>query len=127
VAKSLLLDTDVLIDLNRLRPEAVDYIARIAVRPLVSAVTVVELYAGVREGRERDDLDAFIAQSNVAAIDAHIAEEAGLIFRRYRKSHGTGLADAIIAATCIAEGATLVTMNVRHFPMLSDIVVPYTK
>ncbi|MFN5219653.1 MAG: hypothetical protein ACK5FE_01870 [Cyanobacteriota bacterium] len=42
-------------------------------------------------------------------------------------SHGTGLADALIAASAEAAGATLVTLNRRHFPMLADVLVPYAK
>lgn len=35
------------------------------------------------------------------------------------------LADALIAATAEFHGAWLVTLNVKHFPMLDDVMVPY--
>jgi predicted nucleic acid-binding protein len=35
------------------------------------------------------------------------------------------IADALIAATARMHDARLVTRNVRHFPMLDDVVVPY--
>ncbi|EKD91792.1 MAG: hypothetical protein ACD_29C00373G0001, partial [uncultured bacterium] len=38
--------------------------------------------------------------------------------------HGTGLADAIIAATALHNELELVTLNTRHFPMLKT-VKPY--
>lgn len=47
--------------------------------------------------------------------------------RQYGPSHGTGLADALIASTVAAVGATLATLNRRHFPMLNDVLVPYVK
>ena len=47
--------------------------------------------------------------------------------REYGKSHGVGLADALIAATAEVVGAQLVTLNKKHFPMLDDVYVPYTK
>jgi predicted nucleic acid-binding protein len=94
---------------------------------MVSAVTVVELYAGVRDGRERDELEQFISRSHIAEVDTQIAERGGLIFRQYRKSHGIGFADSIIAATAEIERAVLVTLNNRHFPMLNDVIVPYVK
>ena len=50
----------------------------------------------------------------------------GLYRRDYGQSHGTGLADALIAATAEENGATLVTFNQRHFPMV-EIRVPYER
>ena len=43
----------------------------------------------------------------------------------YGKSHGTELTDALIAASAEAVGARLVTHNTRHFPMLSNVHIPY--
>jgi predicted nucleic acid-binding protein len=44
---------------------------------------------------------------------------------QYRGRHGVGIPDALIAATARAHGARLVTRNLRHFPMLDDLLVPY--
>jgi predicted nucleic acid-binding protein len=123
----LLLDPDVLIDYSRKMEQAVAYLRGLSSRPVVSAVTVAEMYAGVRDGEERDNLDRFISESDVVAVDPQIAERGGLILRQYYKSHGTGCADAIIAATAEIERATLVTLNRKHFPMLPDVLVPYQK
>jgi len=123
----LLIDSDVLVDYARRSPGAVQYMRNLSERVVVSAVTVAELYAGVRDGREREGLDDFFARSLVVEVDIQIAERAGLIAREYRPSHGTGFADAIIAATAEISRATLVTLNARHFPMLSDLIVPYSK
>jgi predicted nucleic acid-binding protein len=123
----LLIDTDVLIDYLRERPESVRYLENLVPPLLISAVTVAELYAGVREGSERVVLENFIDSFHVRAVDQEIAARAGILRRDFGKSHGTGLADAIIAATAEAQAANLVTLNKRHFPMLKDVVVPYTK
>ncbi len=95
--------------------------------PIISAVTAAELYAGVREGRERKILDELIKNSTIIPITEKIAVSGGLYRRDYLKSHGVGLADAIIAATAETENATLVTLNKKHFPMLSKVFVPYQK
>jgi predicted nucleic acid-binding protein len=60
-------------------------------------------------------------------VSAAIAKAAGLHKRDYAKSHGVGLADAVVAATANAEGAELKTLNIRHYPMLKGIRPAYTK
>jgi predicted nucleic acid-binding protein len=123
----LLIDTDVLIDYLRGQAQAVAYLEDRAETLLVSAITVAELFAGVREGKERTALSAFLSAFEVVAVDAVIAERAGLFRRDYGRSHSTGLADALIAATAGHVQAQLVTLNRKHFPMLSDVHVPYSK
>jgi predicted nucleic acid-binding protein len=123
----LVVDTDVLIDYLRDRSQAVVYLEGIDEPLAVSAITVAELYVGVREGEERRRLDAFVAAFDVLGLDRQAAVQAGLWRRQYGPSHGLGLADALIAASVAAAGATLVTLNRRHFPMLAQVLVPYSK
>jgi predicted nucleic acid-binding protein len=123
----LLIDTDVLIDYLRDQAESVRYLEGLTPPLSVSAVTVAELYAGVRDGTERTVLDQFIDSFQVVAVDKEIAIRAGIIRRDFGKSHGTGLADDIIAATAEAQQANLVRLNNKHFQMLKDVVVPYQK
>jgi hypothetical protein len=123
----LLIDSDVLIDLLRGRELARDYIRSLRSSPYMSAVTVAELYGGVREGSEREQLDRLVSGFRVVPVSEQIATTGGLLVRQYRPSHGTGLIDALIAATAKLEGHALVTLNVKHFPMLTDVVVPYVK
>lgn len=123
----LLIDTDVMIDLLRGRAEAVEFFGKLASRPMISVVTIAELFTGVRDGPERTSLEEFVRRSAVLDLDETMAKQAGLTLRQYRKSHGVGLADALIAAGAQAAGATLVTLNARHFPMLQQVHVPYMK
>lgn len=123
----LLFDTDVLIDYLRERAIAVEYLESLFEPPSVSAITVAELYAGVREGKERKVVEKFIENLIIVPVSQEIAVKGGLFRRDYFKSHGVGLADAIIAATAEAEKATIVTLNKKHFPMLSKVFVPYQK
>jgi len=127
MAERLLRDTDVLIDYLRGRAEAVSYMEGLTGQLLISAMTVAELHAGVREGEEREALDDFIASFEIVPVTEMIASIGGLNRRDYGKSHGVGLADAIIAATAEVEEADLVTLNKKHFPMLENIIVPYQK
>ena len=127
MADRLLFDTDVLVDYLRGREEAVTFLEARTETLLVSAVTVAELFAGVREGRERTALSTFLSAFEVVQVTADTAQRGGLLRRDFGKSHNTGLADALIAATALEAGARLVTLNAKHFPMLPDHLVPYTK
>jgi predicted nucleic acid-binding protein len=127
MANRVLLDADIPIDYLRGRIEAADYLENLTISAMISAATVAELYAGVRDGLERSKLDAFIAAFEVMPIDAEIALQGGLYRRDYGKSHSTGLVDGLIAATAERHDATLITLNKKHFPMLQSVVVPYQK
>ena len=127
MAAQLLIDTDVLIDYLRDYPAAASYVEAQQERLLISAVTVAELYAGVREGEERMRLERFLRAFEIIPLDMRLAVQGGLYRRDYSKSHHVGLADALIAATATQLQIPLVTLNRKHFPMLPDVIVPYHK
>lgn len=127
MARNLLIDTDVLIDYLTAREEAVAFLESQLLPMLISSITVAELYAGVREGKERVILDDFIEAFEVVPLTTDIAQKGGLYRRDYGKSHGVGLADSIIAATAEEKNITLVTLNQKHFPMITNLLVPYRK
>jgi predicted nucleic acid-binding protein len=101
----LLLDTDVFVDhLRGARPieprkDAIHF----------SVITRCELFAGPAEQEEvvRVLLSAF----SEVPVDRAVAELAG----RLRRETGTLTPDALIAATALERGLTLVTRNVRDF------------
>ena len=123
----LVIDTDVLIDYLRDQPQAVAFLEGCDQVLSASVITVAELYAGVRDGEERHRLDSFVEAFDLIPLDGKAAVVAGLWRRQYGRSHGTGLADALIAASADAVGGTLVTLNQRHFPMLANLLIPYRK
>jgi predicted nucleic acid-binding protein len=122
---SILLDTTVFIDLLRQFEPGVLYFRSLQSQPFAASVTIAELYAGVREGRERIALDRLVRGIECVAVDDLIARHAGLWRRQFGPSHGTGIMDALIAACAVRVSAKLVTHNRKHFPMLTDVVVPY--
>ena len=127
MTKRLLLDTDVLIDFLRGQPQAVQLLEDTDCEFHVSAVSVAELYVGVRDGREREVLDQLVGLLRTIEISTEIAQQAGLWRREYGKSHGTGILDALIAACADASQIPLATLNVKHFPMLPHVSAPYRK
>jgi predicted nucleic acid-binding protein len=123
----ILPDTDVLIDYLRGDARAVALVAEHSNCIILSPIVVAELYAGVRgEGEERT-LREFVSLFPVVELTVEVATAGGLLRREYGRSHGVGLPDALLAATAMAEGAELKTLNVRHYPMLKELKPAYAK
>jgi predicted nucleic acid-binding protein len=115
------------VDYLRGQESAIQYLESREQRLQVCALTVAELYAGVRPGRELASLETFLRAFTIIPVDREIAVKSGAFRSKFGKSHGVGLADAVIAATAACTGAVLVTLNNKHFPMLSEVQVPYKK
>ena len=127
MAAGLLIDTDVLIDFLRAVPPAVRWLEGTTGRVFISTITVSELFAGVREGQERETLEAFIRTFEIIPVDEAVARRGGLIRRDFFRSHGVGLPDALLAATALIHDLEFVTLNQKHFPMLENLRAPYQK
>jgi len=127
MARPILLDTDVLVDFLRGHKKAVALVNTYADRIILSSIVIAELYAGVKGNDEQATIDDFVSLFRVVPVSAEIARAGGLYKRDYGKSHGVGLADAILAATAQFEDAELKTLNTKHYPMFSGIRPAYTK
>ena len=127
MARSTLLDTDVLVDFLRGHSKAVAFVNARQDRIILSSIVVAELYAGVKGDDEQSVLETFVSLFRVVPVSAEIAKAGGLYKRDYAGSHGVGLADAILAATVEAENAEFKTLNIKHFPMLKGLRPAYTK
>jgi predicted nucleic acid-binding protein len=126
VAERLLLDTNVLIEYLRGREDAIQYLEGLEDDLLVSAITVAELFVGARDDEEERSLDRFLSAFSILPVTEGVARLGGLFRRDYGRSHGTGLADALIAAAAEEANARFVTFNGRHFPMI-EVQVPYER
>ncbi len=127
MSKAILTDTDVLVDFLRGSDKAIAFIDEFSSRMILSPIVVAELYAGVKGADELSVLDNFVSLFRIVAIDSEIAKAGGLYKRDFGKSHGVGLADAIIAATADKEDAELKTLNVVHYPMFKGLKPAYKK
>jgi predicted nucleic acid-binding protein len=127
MSNPMLVDTDVLIDFLRGYKKAISFVENFSSQMILSPIVVAELYAGVKGTDELAVLDDFISQFRVIPITSEIAKAGGLYKRDFNKSHGVGLADAILAATAENEKADLKTLNVKHYPMISGLNPAYKK
>jgi predicted nucleic acid-binding protein len=117
---TVLVDSDILIEISRGRDRELigrwtdlsgsDHVL------LYSPVTAAELWAGARPG-EHEVLDHLFRAFICVPIDGETGRIAGDYLRRYRKSHGVEIADALIAAAAWQTHASLWTRNRKHYPM----------
>jgi predicted nucleic acid-binding protein len=127
MVEKILLDTDILVDFFRGHSKAVAFVTTHSARIILSSIVVAELFAGVKDNAERTALENFVSLFRVVPVDVEIAKTGGLYKHSFGKSHGVGLADAILAATAEAENAELKTLNTKHYPMLKGLTPAYRK
>jgi predicted nucleic acid-binding protein len=94
---------------------------------LASVISRAEIEGGMRSDERREVARLFSGLELVPVTDA-VAQRAGRHLRRYRRSHtGVDLADFLIGATAEEEGASLITLNVKHFPMFEGLQPPWSR
>jgi predicted nucleic acid-binding protein len=124
---SVIVDTSVIVDHLRNDSRAVILMTDLLNQDRVWAATPTrtEIMAGLRA----DELEPMAKLFDVLSwveIDIAVADGAGQLARRYRRSHGgIDTVDYLIAAAAQSMGASLVTLNVRHFPMFPDLEPAY--
>ncbi|MEX2627073.1 MAG: PIN domain-containing protein [Ilumatobacteraceae bacterium] len=122
----ILLDSTVIIDALRGRPAAAHLAAlrRRRIEPWVCAISVEEIWRGLRHGEE-DGVRRFFGAVHIAPIGAPEGELAGT-WRRSFADQGITLhqADCLIAAAARGIDAPLATANTRDFPM-EELVVEH--
>jgi hypothetical protein len=79
----------------------------------------------MRQGEE-SATGALLSALRKIPLSEEIALAAGNMLRIYRRSHGIELGDALIASSALQLGATLITRNLKHYPMPALAVLrPY--
>jgi predicted nucleic acid-binding protein len=123
-----LVDTAVFIDHLRGDPRATGLLlSLVRAGDELWSVTVVrtEILAGMRRGEERAThrlLGQFLWQD----VTSDIADAAGALARKYARCHsGIDVVDYLVAAASERLGAELMTLNVKHFPMIPELEPAY--
>src|SRR5438034_11634932 len=80
-------------------------------------INITEVYAGLRPTEELNT-KTFLHSLDLYPLSFPVSEMAGLLKRDYGKKGQTlNLGDVLIAATALDNGLTLITDNVKDFPM----------
>lgn len=124
---SYLLDTSVIIDYLRGKPEVVDLLDNIEGDLYSSYICLAELYEGVYRVRNADKMEQvvikfFASLSGIYGVDESIARKFGEI-RADLKNKGNVIEDLdlMIAATCLINDLTLLTQNKKHFERVENL------
>lgn len=125
--RPVLVDTDVMVDFLRGHPKAIACVSDCSARIALSTIVVAELYAGVKGKDEMQTLDNLVSLFRIVPVSREIARAGGIYRQTYARSHGVGLADAIIAAAAESLHAELRTLNTKHFPMFKNLRPAYNR
>lgn len=114
----ILADTDVLIDFLRGTAPAADRVAlELRTRSFgTTAVTVFELRSGARSERQRRAVAELLEAITLVPLGSREAElAANLRLELESRGEPIGMADYLIAGTCLSRQAILLTKNRKHF------------
>jgi predicted nucleic acid-binding protein len=124
-----LLDTDVLIDVQRGHPPAVAWFSSQTQPLAVPGFVVMELVQAARNAGELQSARKLVAPFPVIwPTEADCARALSDLIT-LRLSHSLGLIDAVIAATAVGQNATLCTFNLKHYRPVPGLTLtqPYTR
>ena len=118
----MLFDTDVLIWVFRGSRKAAKVLESIADRHL-SIVTYMELLQGARDKQETKTIKSFLTDFafHTRPLTENIGHRASIYMEEYGLKAGMCIADALIAATAVENGLTLLTGNRKHYKAVKEL------
>src|SRR5947209_3518928 len=124
-----LLDTDVLIDVQRGHPPAVAWFAGLTNLPSVPGLVAMELIQDARNAQEVRKAQALVAPMQLLWPTEAECASALSNFASLHLSHNLGLLDSLIAACAVGRGARLCTFNVKHYAAVPGLITfqPYVR
>ena len=124
-----LVDTDVLIDVQRGHPPALTWFAGLTDLPAIPGFVVMELIQDARNAQEIRRALKLVAPLTIVWPTEADCARALADFTAYHLSHGLGLIDAMIAACAVGLSSTLLTFNDKHYHVVPGLVTaqPYAR
>ena len=121
--QQLLVDTDILIDVSRGIPIAINRLQSEANKSIlaISTITQMELIVGCRNKTELQNLEKFLRYYTIIKVNELISDKAIELLTLYRLSHGLLIPDGLIAATAIVANAPLLSKNQRDYRFISEL------
>ncbi len=120
MGKQYLMDSNAVIDFfnSKLNPGGKNFIA--SVDPRISVITQIELLSNKNmPSTEWEQLQAFIQIATIYTLDHGIVEKTIML----RQQHRIKIPDAVIAATALLHGLSLITRNLSDFKSIAGLAV----
>ncbi len=123
------LDTDVVIDIQRGHAQALAWFASLAELPAVPGFVVMELIQDALNMHQGRQALRIVARLPIIWPTEANCNRALGDFTSYHLSHNLGLLDSLIAACATGQAATLCTFNAKHYRMIPNLAIeqPYTR
>jgi predicted nucleic acid-binding protein len=125
----VLVDSSVIIDHLRGRPQATSYLANLESSGALAthAVVVAEVLSGARDSREQRDIDQLFQHFSLLTVSEADSRDSLTLLRQFRLSHGVGWLDCLIASTAIRLAVPVANLNIKHFAVFPGLRVfaPY--
>lgn len=125
----LVLDTDILIDVQRGHAPAVTWFQSLTELPVVPGIVVMELIQGARNAKDVRDANLLVAPFTVVWPTQGDCNRALHQFSKLHLSHSLGLLDALIAECVLGLSAELCTFNDKHYNVIPGLKIthPYQR
>ena len=122
-------DTDVLIDIQRGHPPALVWFASRQELPAVPGFVVMELVQDAQNPRELRRALKLVSPLRIVWPTEADCAVALSNFSALRLAHGLGLLDSLIAACALGLAATLFTFNDKHYRNVPGLIIaqPYVR
>lgn len=117
----LLLDTDILIDIQRGHPQAVAWFSQLPTLPVIPGFVVMELVQDAQNAQQVRHVLKLVAPLPVVWPTETDCQRALSDFTAYHLSHRLGLIDALIGACAIGLSAQLCTFNQKHYRVMASL------
>lgn len=118
----ILLDTDVMIDVLREYPPAVEWLDSLGEEEIfLPGFVVMELIQGCRNKGEQEKVEKELGAYGMVWPLAETCDEALSVFARYHLSHGLGVLDVLIGQMAVALNLPLHTFNQKHYTAVPNL------
>lgn len=124
-----LLDTDILIDIQRGHTPAIAWFASLSEIPSIPGFVVMELIQDAQNKQKVRQALQLVAPLPIVWPTETDCTRALSDFTVYHLSNNVGLIDALIAACAVGRNATLCTFNVKHYRVIPELNIeqPYSR
>jgi predicted nucleic acid-binding protein len=114
----IFLDTCLLIDYSKEKIE-IDLTKEYC----ISSIVKLEFKAGALNKRELKKINRILSLVKLVDTDQAILDLADILVEKYCLSHGMGIYDSIIAATCLVYDLPLWTYNRKDFRFINGLEI----